>query len=190
MVLWFSLVVYETQISEIIPWTSIPSTHPVEIEPFTINNEQYLAVVNFRDQYENYNTKSAIYKLNQTGSIDIIQEFPTSGAVDFEYVEAGLQRYAIFLDYVGSMRAGGPLTHLRSFQLNQYIPEHREKNPFHYRSRVKTLGAKQVKVFMKVHNFYLNLNFRIKQCGGDYFWRYCITFNADSTKTHSSGVTF
>ena len=43
--------------------------HPVKLEPFTIDNEQYLAAVNFMDETGNYKTKSTIYKLNTTTGI-------------------------------------------------------------------------------------------------------------------------
>ena len=142
---------FQTEVSKITPWLNIPTVHPVKLEPFTIDNVQYLAAVNFMDENGNYNAKSAIFKLNETTWIfDKVQEFSTSGAVDFQYVDAGLHRYAIFLDFIGSRRTGGPLTHQRSFQVNQYQPQHDPQEPFHYRSRVNTLGAKDVNVFSKV----------------------------------------
>ena len=151
---------YQTEVSKIIPWSTVPTVHPVKLEPFTIDNEQYLAAVNFMDENENYNVKSVVFKLNSTTlSFDKVQEFSTSGAVDFQYVDAGLHRYAIFLDFIGSRRTGGPLTHQRSFQVNQYQPEHNEKEPFHYRSRVNTLGAKDVNVFNKVYDFEMYFNY-------------------------------
>ena len=53
--------VYESQVASITPVQSVPTMHPVELEPFEIQNSQYLAVVNFQDENFKYQTNSAIY---------------------------------------------------------------------------------------------------------------------------------
>ena len=104
--------------------------------------------MNFKDATGSYKAQSAIYKFNSSDSLTEVQRFATSGAVDFEYVDTGVQRYAVFLDFFGN--DAGRNTHKRWFQLNQFIPERNNLQPFHYKSKVLALGAKRVKVFMKV----------------------------------------
>ncbi|XP_066917785.1 uncharacterized protein [Clytia hemisphaerica] len=149
---------YQTEISEIIPWATIPTTHPMQLDPFTIANEQYLTAVNFADQTGQHATKSTIYKLNTTSEkFEKFQDFSTSGAVDFHYVHDSTYSYAIFVDQIGKGLGGFGETYQQSFQLNQYQPEFRP--PFQYRSRVGTLGATRVNVFDKGgYKFYLTAN--------------------------------
>lgn len=143
--------VYESQIDEIIPFQSVPTIHPVELEPFQLDNKHYLAVVNFQNEQNAYNTKSAIYVYNYTESkFEMLQEFQTSGGIDFEFAEAGNEKYAIFLDHVGQNWYGGDSqTYEKWFQINQFLPEANLKEPFQYRTKVRALGAKKVKVLIR-----------------------------------------
>ena len=126
--------VYESQVASITPVQSVPTMHPVELEPFEIQNSQYLAVVNFQDENFKYQTKSAIYIYNQTSGFTLLQTFDTSGGIDFEFADIGEEKYAIFLDHVGQNWYGGDsTTYQKWFQVNQFLPDRNEKQPFHYR---------------------------------------------------------
>lgn len=151
---------YEAQVQNITPWQSIPTMHPVELEPFVIKNKQYLAVVNFMNELNQYITKSAVYVMNETTyKFDLLQEFSTSGGIDFEYADLGGDKYAIFLDHVGQNWYGGGSTYEKWFQLQQFLPTENLEKPFHYRTKVRTLGAKSVKVFSKDgHHYFVTAN--------------------------------
>ena len=53
--------VYKSQIASITPVQSVSIIHSVELEPFEIQNSQYLPAVNFQDENFKYQTKSSIY---------------------------------------------------------------------------------------------------------------------------------
>lgn len=126
----------------------------MEIEPFSIKDEQYLAVVNFKNEQNDYNALSTIFKLANNGSFTEVQQFATSGGIDFEYVEMGFgEKYAIFLDYVGRNFYGSP-TYERWFKVNQYLPYEDSSKPFQYKTKVRALGATSVKVFQRENSFY------------------------------------
>ena len=142
--------VYESQIASITPEQSVPTMHPVELELFEIQNSQYLAAVNFQDENFKYQTKSAIYIYNQTSGFTLLQTFDASGGIDFEFANIGKEKYAIFLDHVGQNWFGGDsTTYKKWFQVNQFLPDRNKKQPFHYKTKVRALGAKRVKVLTK-----------------------------------------
>ena len=123
----------------------------MELAPFTIDNVNYLAVVSFKSENEQYSSLSAIYKINQSdeSKFELLQNFSTSGSVDFEFADFGNEKYAIFLDSIGVQTWFGGSIYEKSFSIYQYMPQEDFKKPFQYKSKVRALGAKSVKVFMR-----------------------------------------
>ena len=141
----------------------------MELEPFQINGETYLAVVNFQNEQNQYSTQSAVYVLNGT-HFDLVQTFATSGGIDFEFADLGSEKYAIFLDHVGQNWYGGG-TYEKWFQLNQFLPHENQRKPFQYRTKVRALGAKQVKVFNKLGRHYFVTANSFMETGDQYHVR-------------------
>lgn len=58
----------------------------MHIEPFKINSEIYVAIANFKDQYNDIDTFSLIYQFNlETNKFLLSQRIRTHGAVDVKY---------------------------------------------------------------------------------------------------------
>ena len=145
-----------SDIKSIIPWQAIPNTYPVELEPFKIGDDTYLAVVNYKNKDGGYEAKSAVYVMDSSNhTFQLLQNFYTSGGIDFEFADLGRDKYAIFLDHIGdSLYGGGDTTYMKSFQLNMFLPSEDKSRPFQYRNKVRALGATKVKVFTKDNNNY------------------------------------
>ena len=88
-------------------------------------------------------------ELNATNQYELLQEFSTSGGIDFEFADLDSGKFAIFLDHVGQNWYGGGSTYEKWFQLQQFLPSASLEKPFQYRTKVRALGAKRVRVFSK-----------------------------------------
>ena len=79
-----------------------------------------MAVVNFKSKTGDFRTNSAVYLMDKNHTFHLLQNFSTSGGIDFEYAELGEEQYAIFLDHMGQNRwYGGNEKHsyVKSFQV-------------------------------------------------------------------------
>ncbi|XP_065071330.1 uncharacterized protein LOC135696002 isoform X2 [Rhopilema esculentum] len=134
----------ELQISSIDPFLLIPNNHTVEIQPFKMNGAQYIAVVNFGHS----NVASEIYRMVNNNSFVLQQKFNIPGCVDFEFVDHGEKKYAVFVENVG-LTWDGKMSHERHYHVYRYI------SPTFYRiNSVATKGGTSVKSFVHGNNEY------------------------------------
>ncbi|MBN2440703.1 MAG: hypothetical protein JXJ04_05140 [Spirochaetales bacterium] len=76
---------WDSTIEQFTLFQNIPTCGAIDWEYFTINDENYLALANYRDG-TNYNIDSYIYKWNpDTSEFATYIEIPTHGASDWEY---------------------------------------------------------------------------------------------------------
>ena len=67
-------------------YQDLPTSGAVDVEPFTINGNQFLAFANNRNDTDGFNTESFIYKMsNLTEKFSLYQTINTMGAADMEY---------------------------------------------------------------------------------------------------------
>ena len=91
-----------------------------------------MAVVNFKSQSGDYRTNSAVFHMDRNQTFHLLQNFSTSGGIDFEYADLGKDKFAIFLDHKGQNWYGGSEQHsyTKSFQVLICIGLYRFVNIF------------------------------------------------------------
>ena len=68
----------------------IPCSNAMQLEPFLINNQIYIAVANYMDERQNIETYSTIFHYdNETRKFNLTQKLKTFGAIDVKYVQIG-----------------------------------------------------------------------------------------------------
>ncbi|XP_031630094.1 uncharacterized protein LOC116345133 [Contarinia nasturtii] len=69
---------------------NIPCTNAMQLEPFLIDGEVYVAVANYMDERQNVETHSAIFHYDKTTrKFNLTQNFKTYGAIDVKHVRIG-----------------------------------------------------------------------------------------------------
>ena len=153
----FILSAYELQIESIAPVQSVPTSHTVRLHPFKIDSTQYLAVVNFKSLTGDYKTMSEIYKL-VAGNFSLVQQFPTSGCVDFEFAKLSMESYAVFVENVGTNWLGIE-SYSQSFHLYKHLKQSLNAKEFQYSSNVGMRGGMKVKAFVhRNKNYFVAAN--------------------------------
>lgn len=66
----------------------IPCMNAMEVEPFLIDNQIYVAVANYMDEHQNIETHSNIFHYDiDTHKFNLTQQFKTYGAIDIKHIE-------------------------------------------------------------------------------------------------------
>lgn len=68
----------------------IPCSNAMQMEPFLIGDQVYVAVANYMDERENIETYSTIFHYDaETGKFNLTQKLKTFGAIDVKHVQIG-----------------------------------------------------------------------------------------------------
>ena len=152
----------ELLISSIEPVTLLNTTNAIELHPFKIGLNQYIAVVNHGDK----TTASEIYQM-KNGSFNLVQQFYLPGCVDFEYLDFGAEKYIAFVENNGESWDGKP-TNTGLYHAYRYVPPGIHATPFHHEFQVKMHGGTSVKGFLyKDKHYYVAANSRHDQLSRD-----------------------
>lgn len=84
---------------------NIPCMNAMQVEPFTIDHQIYVAVANYMDEHENIETYSTIFHYDiDTHKFNLTQKIKTFGAIDMKHVQIEDNH---FLFVANSFRAHG-----------------------------------------------------------------------------------
>lgn len=81
----------------------IPCSNAMQMKPFLIGDQVYVAVANYMDERQNIETYSTIFRYDsETKKFNVTQKLKTFGAIDVKYVQIGENH---FLFVANSFRA-------------------------------------------------------------------------------------
>ena len=143
----------ELLIASIEPFSELETRHAVELQPFKIGVDQYIAVVN----YEGDMTPSKIYQF-KNGNFTLVQQFAIFGCIDFEFADFNEEKFAIFVEHQGK-GLNGKVSYERLYHVYRYVPPGLSATSFHHEFHVKMDGGTSVKAFLhKGRQYYVAAN--------------------------------